>query len=574
MPVLKSDISTHVSLNSNELQLAVLQPLAFNPSPPLYPTPIMGQMYFNTTTKRIRTFNGSTWDEAGTSAAVGDVVGPSSAINNQVVLFDLTTGKLVKPSTLNATVVTSTNGVLSQAVSGVDYLSPLGNGSGLTGITATQVGAPSGSGTSTGTNTGDNAPNSLYSNLVNGLEQYANFAAFPVTGNVQTVYLDLSNRFPYYWNTATSSYKKIGSFMGPLSVSLSGVKTFGRYGNGTSIAATDLLPSEVIQMAIVEPIPPTLTLTSPTTIAFNQTAISNVLNFSYVINSLGASVSTVLLQWKRSSGSTWTTLSPVTTSTTTFTHTMTDSAFNNDEFNYQYTVTDSVGGTTTVSLTINTATYVAPTISISVGTTTRELGDTTTNITGTITRNSPSVNLVSYQVQQSVNGGAYANVGSSISISGSTASISVTDSNPSLVNSSSIAYKVNVVDQFQTTSSGVSTISFLHKSVLGYNATDFNSGAMTVSNILAFGNTSITNSKVRTISPVTAGVGLYTYYCYAASATNLTNIVQDGSYGILGAFTKRSSDVTGTNSFGATVTYRVYKSNATNAFTLNSLAFT
>jgi hypothetical protein len=40
-------------------------------------------------------------------------------------------------------------------VAGVDFLAPAGNGSGLTGITALQVGAPSGSGNSSGTNTGD-----------------------------------------------------------------------------------------------------------------------------------------------------------------------------------------------------------------------------------------------------------------------------------------------------------------------------------------------------------------------------------------------------------------------------------
>jgi hypothetical protein len=59
---------------------------------------------------------------------------------------------------------TVTNGVYTTDA-GTVFLAPTGNGSGLSGITATQVGAPAGSGTSTGTNTGDNATNSQYSGL-------------------------------------------------------------------------------------------------------------------------------------------------------------------------------------------------------------------------------------------------------------------------------------------------------------------------------------------------------------------------------------------------------------------------
>lgn len=579
------EIGTHLSLNLNELQLVVLQPLATNPTSP---TPILGQMYFNTGTKRIRTFNGVSWDEAGTSGATGDVTGPPSSINNQVVIFDSTTGKIIKASDLNATVLKSINGVLSEALADVDYLTPTGDGSGLTGITASQVGAPSGSGTSTGTNTGDDAPNSLYSSFVNGLEQFATFANFPGTGHEKTVYLALDTRFPYFWNTATSSYKKIGSFTGSLSVSLGGVKTWGRYANGATILATDKLPSEVIQMALVEPIAPTVNLNSSTTIGYNQTAISNVLTFSYTINSLGATVSTVLLERKRSNLSdipaNWTTLNtpPVTTATTSYTDSLTDSNFNNNEFNYRYTVTDSEGAIGIANLTINTATYVAPSISFSIGTTPRERGDITTNITGTITRNSPNVLLTSYQIYQSIDGGTYTAIGSAVSISGASASISVTDSNASLLNSNTIGYQIRVIDQQQTTTSSNSTITFYHKSTLGYSTTNFTSGTMTVSDIIGFGNSALTNNPDRSISNVTATAFEYTYYCYAKYVTgtsgtlndNLTSIIMDGAAPVLGAFNHITSvsTISGTNSFGANVNYQVYKSNIPGAFTNNLLA--
>ena len=50
-----------INLNKNELQNAVIQNLASDPS-----NPKNGQTYFNTTTNKFRVFNGTTWDEMGT----------------------------------------------------------------------------------------------------------------------------------------------------------------------------------------------------------------------------------------------------------------------------------------------------------------------------------------------------------------------------------------------------------------------------------------------------------------------------------------------------------------------------
>ena len=60
------------------------------------------------------------------ASGTGDVVGPSSSIADEVVLFDGTTGKLIKRSSLTATVVKSAAGVLSAAVAGTDYVTPGG----------------------------------------------------------------------------------------------------------------------------------------------------------------------------------------------------------------------------------------------------------------------------------------------------------------------------------------------------------------------------------------------------------------------------------------------------------------
>jgi hypothetical protein len=54
----------------------------------------------------------------------GDVVGPSSSVDSEVALYDGTTGKLIKRSSLTATVVKAAAGVLSAAVAGTDYYAP------------------------------------------------------------------------------------------------------------------------------------------------------------------------------------------------------------------------------------------------------------------------------------------------------------------------------------------------------------------------------------------------------------------------------------------------------------------
>ena len=64
-------------------------------------------------------WNGTTfaWD---TPSGSGDVVGPSSAVDGQIVLFDSTTGKLIKAGTTSG-ILKASSGVVSAATSGTDY---------------------------------------------------------------------------------------------------------------------------------------------------------------------------------------------------------------------------------------------------------------------------------------------------------------------------------------------------------------------------------------------------------------------------------------------------------------------
>jgi hypothetical protein len=87
------------------------------------------------------------WDTvSGGGGGSGDVVGPASATDNQIVLFDSTTGKLIKAATTTGLLKAST-GVIAAAVSGTDY-APATSGS------ANQLLASNGTGGFTNLTTG------------------------------------------------------------------------------------------------------------------------------------------------------------------------------------------------------------------------------------------------------------------------------------------------------------------------------------------------------------------------------------------------------------------------------------
>jgi|694.fasta_scaffold72893_3 hypothetical protein len=135
-------------------------------------------------------------------------------------------------------------------------------------------------------------------------------------------------------------------------------------------------------------------------------------------------------------------------------------------------------------------------------------------------------------------------------------------------NSNGIDYRYVVGDSALTTGTATANVPFLYGNYFGYSS---DTSLTTVAQIESLGNQSLSDSRSRTVN-VTAGAGLYTYYAYKSEAGDLTSIIQDGAASVLGAFTIQS-DIVGTNTNGASVTYRVYRSNATQAFTNNTLAF-
>ena len=356
-------------------------------------------------------------------------------------------------------------------------------------------------------------------------------------------------------------------------------KTFGRYQNGDTILAAGKTTSEVIRLAVAETLSPAVNLISPTTsLPYGSTNISNVLNFSYVINTLGANsvASSVSLQWKRGNEANWNVLT-TNVNQTTFTHTTTNTFNNANAFNYRYIVTDSQGGSDTATFNIPISAYLVPSLSnISIGTSEVLRGNTNTNISATIIRNSPLVQLNNYQLQFQTTtdntASNWQNIGSQITINGNPSSFNIPSTSfVDLLNKNvdKIAYRVLVNDAKGQSTLSMGERNFLYGNYFGYS---LSTSLSNITQIEGLGNLILSNSKLRTVNNVTAGVNLYTYYAYVSSAGDLNSIIQDGAAPILGAFTKQS-DIGGTNTFGANVTYHIYRSNAPQAFTNNNLTF-
>lgn len=293
------------------------------------------------------------------------------------------------------------------------------------------------------------------------------------SGKMETITLTSGIYFPdgtFQSSASTGGGGGAATFPDDLTVSLSDGKTFGRYEDGDVIPASGLTAPDVITLAVTEPINPTVNLSSSSSVDFNQTSVSVTLNFNHTINSLGASVTSASLEFRRANTGAWTTLSTSTTTPDSFVHSFTDTAFNTDQLNYRYIVTDSAGATATATFNINPDTYSAPSISFNVDAPSlsgpesdlsRERGnDESDLINGNVSRNETYVDIQTAQWQYRADGGAWQDIDTAISLPAAGGSLSTKNHLPSETTASTIQYRIEVVDDYQTTYSSTITVNF------------------------------------------------------------------------------------------------------------------
>jgi hypothetical protein len=370
-------------------------------------------------------------------------------------------------------------------------------------------------------------------------------------------------------------------FTEDITVSIANGKTFGKYENGDTIPASGKTPNDIILMSLAEALDPTVNLShslSGTDIRFGLDNKTVNVTFSYVINTIGASVASAVLEWKREGVGSWVELTS-DTGDTSYLHIINDSGdrFNTADINYRYTVTDTEGASTFEEYNVTLQPYAAPTISsnylplsfqIAYETKQlREIGNVDTTITGNIESNNDLVNLLEYRIQRD-DGTGYVTVASETGFNLQNKSITSYLDVAATSDTTTITYRVQVDDEWTTTTSAVYTINLRYSSYFGYNTNT----VLTSGQIIGLGNNALLSSRVRTIDPVTAPANNYTFISYPASFGDLTNVIMDGSSPVLGSFTKLTN-VSVINFYGETVSNIIYKSNAPEAFTDNELAF-
>ena len=199
--------------------------------------------------------------------------------------------------------------------------------------------------------------NTVFNVSSNGIPQYSehpNFTGSTAYNNPQ-VLVDKQ----YVDNKVSGEFQEM-VFTNNIVVSIEQGKTFGRYENGDTIPAIGLTPREVILLAVQEPIDPTVSITfNPTgsDVRFGQSGKTINLNINYTINSLGATSTSAVLEWRRGTSGSWTSLTTLTTGVSGFTgtyqHNLNDTAnrFNTTVAEYRLVVTDSQSATNINNIT-------------------------------------------------------------------------------------------------------------------------------------------------------------------------------------------------------------------------------
>lgn len=389
-----------------------------------------------------------------------------------------------------------------------------------------------------------------------GVLQYPSSTLFPPTGSVTTLYVDDSTKLSYYYSG--SGYVGVGIFNNDIVVSLSGGKTVGRYASGSTIPARGKTPESVFNLIAQEPINPTVALTSPTTILYNQPTTTNAITASYTINSLGATIVSASLYWRYNNTGTYTLLTSSTATPLYYSHALTLGANNaTSSINYLYAITESSPTSASTTLNITPAGYVNPTVTVTPSyisilsgetNTIREYGNVSSSIVTTVKGNNTYSDLSSYQLQISTNGGSTWSylTGSNLPSGTGTNTINYTDYSAPLT-AASIIYRAAVTGSNGTVNTtNSSTISFRYRSYFAASPTVVNSNT-TAQSVINSGTI---------LSLLSSSVFPWTLPCTSANqnTSNYTYILYPFSFGAITtphAILLGAVDVTGTFSTGS-----------------------
>lgn len=352
-------------------------------------------------------------------------------------------------------------------------------------------------------------------------------------------------------------------------VSLDDGKTFGKYVDGDTIPANGKSAADVIKLATFEAIDPTPILSSSgNDVAFGETGKTVNLTFSYTINTPAATIASASVQYY--SGSTWVELTDTTGTPSGYTHTIIEPEYTTGTLQYRYIVVDSAGATGTTTHSVPRETYAAPTMSLTLSGSTsgdetensREKGNVDSNLSGSITSQRSLVDITAWTLERRYDGGSWTVLASGSSLSTQSVTISSTpDTGTIPTSATSINYRITYTDEYTSGDGGNESISFFYYSYYGFNSSTTLSSAQ----IQGLGTTVKLSSVNLIWNDINTPSGNYTYYAYPNTYGDITKIEANDVRDDTTAW-QELSQVSVTNTYSESLNYRVWRTNATQAY--------
>lgn len=303
-----------------------------------------------------------------------------------------------------------------------------------------------------------------------------------------------------YWNTTDKTayflsgytpgtfvpiWKSLGSGSGggvltsPIKFSIASGKSLGKYVGGTvqNIGQAGWTMEQLMRDIALESLSPTasISITSAQP-EYNSTDITNVISFSYVINTADATIAPGFpkLQYRRGGSGAWI---DIVGATSPYSHVFANVADKTSSFDYQLIVEDTAGATRTVSTSITPKLYAAPTLTGTPSATSREKGDIAFPSSNfTINKVSPNTEMTSWQMYAKIDNGSEILIGAPAAILSNSHQISLVIATNETINGQTvnglknadrIDVYVRIIDSVTTTNRLAFTRTFELKKFIG-----------------------------------------------------------------------------------------------------------